>query len=703
MSNDGNGLAFHIITITSGDDVMATLYAKDGDNLLRVIQIAGLEIAAPCGGKSRCGKCLVRILTDLSSICPPSEAELSLIPPELYRAGYRLACFINIKCDLAISLALKSSTAKIITSGFEMSVELEPYICKYAVELKRQTLEDQVPDAEHVARSLFAQHPELSKKGLLPGDCANNNVKSRTGAQVDADVELGAQVDADVELGAHVDAHAKPDVHVDNINGTRAGGGNMKSLFGIVPGIYSDVRTLMDLPEIIGDVRDGVTCVCAGNRIAGVESGNTAARFFGAAFDIGTTTIAGYLYNLADGRQAAVTSSLNPQAKYGADVISRINHTISETGGLAEMRKCVVDEVDRLLSRMTVQAGTTREDVYAAYIVGNTTMLHLFAGFVPVKIAAAPFIPITTGLCVIPQEQSGLAFANSGSAVLLPGVSAYVGADTLAATLSCNMDISNEVNVLIDIGTNGEIVIGCKDYLYACSTAAGPAFEGANIRCGVGGVEGAIDAFQIRDGGVVEFTTIGGAKAIGICGSGLVDVVSELLGVGIVDETGRMIGADEARKEGVHPDLCERIVESEDGMRLFKLPTAEESSASGGIYVTQRDVRELQNAKASIAAGVRTLLKIAKVDAKNVRQVFLAGGFGSYIRVQSALNIGLVFNEFKGRVTPAGNAAGAGASAALLSEGASGRILKMSREMRYVELSSSPAFTEAYIDCMTFE
>ena len=285
----------------------------------------------------------------------------------------------------------------------------------------------------------------------------------------------------------------------------------------------------------------------------------------------------------------------------------------------------------------------------------------------------------------------------------LPGVSAYVGADALAAALACDVDLSEKANMLIDIGTNGEILIGCRDYLYACSTAAGPAFEGANIRCGVGGVEGAVDSVQINAEGEVACTTIGGAAAIGICGSGLVDAVAQMLKYGVVDETGRLLDAYEAEEAGAPAALLNRFIELSDGGRAFMLLPAGASAAPDGVYITPRDVRELQNAKAAIAAGVRTLLSAAGLGAGDVGCVYLAGGFGNYIRVQSALDIGLIMDEFDGRITPAGNAAGAGAVAALLSDGAAARMLKMSRMARYVELSSSPAFTDAYIDCMTFE
>jgi uncharacterized 2Fe-2S/4Fe-4S cluster protein (DUF4445 family) len=460
------------------------------------------------------------------------------------------------------------------------------------------------------------------------------------------------------------------------------------------------------LRKLPADIEEGggiITCVCAGGRIIGVESGDTVDRCFGAAFDIGTTTIAGYLYDLSDGQRVAVASALNPQARFGADIITRINYSLMSPRGADELRACVTEELNRLLERLARLGEAAVDEVYAVYIAGNTTMLHFFMGLPAGKIAVAPFIPVTKGACFLVKNQSGLALNKSGVTVCLPGVSAYVGADTLSAALACDMDISAKINILIDIGTNGEIVIGGKEFLYACSTAAGPAFEGASISRGVGGIEGAVDSVEITAEGDVSYTTIGGSAAVGICGSGLVDIVAQLLKYGVIDETGRLSDADEAGDRGVPGALCGRLVELEDGTRVFRLISAGESRVPEGIYITQRDIRELQNAKAAIAAGVMTLLSKSGLTAGDIDKVYLAGGFGNYIKVRSALDIGLVMREFEGRIMPAGNAAGAGASSALLSGQAASRLMQMSEKMRYIELSSSAEFTGAYIDCMTFE
>ena len=626
---------------TAKENESIKIYAEHHENLLHLLRRSGIDIASPCGGGGRCGKCLVRVVSSAADMLAPTLAELKFLPDELLSEGYRLACFLEVAGDLTISPAAPpAAKAKIITAGLGISLPLDPYMRKFAVDIKSQTLSEQVPDAELIAIALAGSFPEFINPGV-----------------------------------------------------------------GLTPNVYSDIQILKTLSGALSDGEGRVTCICSrsGGRIFGIEPGDTSGRCFGVAFDLGTTTIAGYLYDLSNGREIAVASMLNPQAKFGADVITRINYTLSGAGRQDEMRECALEGLNSLLARLTSLGGVASNEIYCAYLGGNTTMLHFFMGLPAGKIAAAPFIPVTTSLCYMTKQQSGLLIGESGIAACLPGVSAYVGADALAATLACNMDESDEISILIDIGTNGEIVIGGKASLYACSTAAGPAFEGASISCGMGGVDGAVDTVRIHPDGEIAYSTIGDAAPAGICGSGLVDAIAQLLKLGIIDETGRLLDADEAADEGSPSALCDRLVKLDGGARAFMLIPATDASAHAGIYISQRDIRELQNAKAAIAAGAMTLLSKAGLSAGDVSHVYLAGGFGNYINVKSAVEIGLVMRELEDRIIPAGNAAGAGVSSALLSGQAVGRLLAMSDKTRYIELSASAEFTQNYVDCMIFE
>jgi len=281
--------------------------------------------------------------------------------------------------------------------------------------------------------------------------------------------------------------------------------------------------------------------------------------------------------------------------------------------------------------------------------------------------------------------------------IAFPSVSGYIGADVVAGVLACGMHEDEKVSLLVDIGTNGEMVLGNRHWLYACSTAAGPAFEGANIRNGVGGIKGAIDSAIFGD--ELELTTIGGGKAIGICGSGIVDIVAGMLEKGIIDETGRIASGSEAKS--LPKGYAERLKEI-DGVKSFLLYDSDECEAGMDIAITQKDIRELQNAKAAIAAGIKTLAKHAGIRLEDVEKVYLAGGFGNYINIESALTIGLLPRELKGRVEAVGNSAGAGASAGLLSYEFLQEADKVKNRIRYIELSANADFVNEYVENMLF-
>ncbi|MGE5613232.1 MAG: ASKHA domain-containing protein [Bacillota bacterium] len=450
---------------------------------------------------------------------------------------------------------------------------------------------------------------------------------------------------------------------------------------------------LQELPSILKESNYKVTLVSIDGRLAAVEPGDSTGSFFGMAFDIGTTTVAAYLYDLGTGRQAAAGSMLNPQRKHGADVISRINYASEAREKGIELQRLITACINELMERLALVAGISTSAVYSAVFAGNTTMLHLLLGLDTADIAVSPFIPVTTALTYFSPAELGLNMNKSGIGVVFPGVSAYVGGDTVAAILSSGMYEKDEISLLVDIGTNGEIVLGGAKWLLACSTAAGPAFEGANIRNGMGSVIGAINS--VGPGPGFEFTTIGNAKPIGICGSGIIDVTARLLDAGIVDETGRMAGGDEAGK--FEHGIGKRLI-TIDGERAFLLAAGKDSP----IAVTQEDIREIQNAKAAIAAGIETLMGEAGISLDDIKKVYLAGGFGSNIKIDSAVKTGLLPGALKDRMEAIGNASGSGASEGLLSRDMLRLAESIAQRVKYVELSASASFTEKYVNNMLF-
>lgn len=459
-----------------------------------------------------------------------------------------------------------------------------------------------------------------------------------------------------------------------------------------------DIGLLRKLPEILRKADFKVTLLYEEDWLIDVEPGNTSGRIFGIAFDIGTTTIAAYLYDLNTGRRLDVGSMLNPQRKFGADVITRIEYTMASSHTRDEMNSEIIDCVNTIISHFAFKNKFDISDIYMATFVGNTTMMHFLMNMDARNMAVSPFIPVSTGLYRFSTGSMGINMNKSGYAVMFPGVSAYIGADTVAAVLSSGMYEDEGISLLIDIGTNGEIVLGNREWLYSCSTAAGPAFEGANIRNGVGGVSGAIDTVRLVPG--FEYTVIGGEKPLGICGSGIVDAIAGLLEAGLVDETGRLIGINGAAcPDAVYENRLVKI----DGMASFLIAASGETSVGTDIAITQKDIRELQNAKAAIAAGVKTLVKRAGIRLEDIEHVYLAGGFGSRLNIGSALKIGLLPYELKDRIESIGNAAGSGAVEGLLSAGMLKAAVRIKEKIRYIELSASADFTDEYIECMMFE
>ena len=393
----------------------------------------------------------------------------------------------------------------------------------------------------------------------------------------------------------------------------------------------------------------------------------------GMLLDIGTTTLAACLVDKQSGKILAKASALNPQGSFGADVISRIS-AFGEGCG-EDMRAAVVNATNRIIAdfeRTGVQIGDLM-------VVGNPTMLHLFIGVDPSGIGAYPFTPAFTDTRDFTGAEIGV---NAARVRLLPSISAYLGSDVVAGVLACEMDKTDATQLFVDLGTNGEIVLSNNGKLFAASTAAGPALEGANLSCGMGGVAGAIDRVW-REDGQLRFTTVQSAPARGICGSGLIDLIALLLDEGILDETGAF--AEECDSPLFHhlEDDC-----------FYVTPE---------VYLSQDDVRQFQLAKAAIAAGIEAIVAHCGVKMSEITRVFLAGGLGYYMSPASATRTGLLSPTLLPRTQIVGNTALAGARLCLMDEANQAALDAIARRTETVELSFSPIFSEAYIENMGFE
>ncbi len=452
------------------------------------------------------------------------------------------------------------------------------------------------------------------------------------------------------------------------------------------------------LPSLLRNSEYSITAVFSDDTLVEVEAGDTENLNYAIAVDIGTTTIAAYLLDSNTGNILDTISGLNSQKIFGADVISRIEYTMQGDGKLELLQNKIVTQISDQCIFLAERNNISRENIYSLILAGNTTMLHLFFGVDPVGIAAAPFIPGFRN--AITLSSSALKdFSLNCRIYSLPSISGYVGADIVSGILATRMHESKELSLLIDIGTNGEIVLGNKEKLYCCSTAAGPAFEGAHISCGLGGITGAVDS-AVLERDHIKFSTIGNEKAIGICGSGIIDIVAVLLRSGLVDYTGRIPDEGET-KNGISSELLKKL-KIDKNVPAFLVADASESGNGEDIVFTQTDIREVQLAKAAISAGILSLLNKAGKSVSEVDHLFVAGGFGSYISIKSAADIGLFPAELLEKTESVGNTAGLGALTCALSKENFNQSKEVAKITEYVELSSDTFFNMKYMEEMVF-
>jgi uncharacterized 2Fe-2S/4Fe-4S cluster protein (DUF4445 family) len=455
---------------------------------------------------------------------------------------------------------------------------------------------------------------------------------------------------------------------------------------------------LRSLPTALREQDGLVTATIAGGHVVGVAPGDLSRSCYGIAFDVGTTTVVGTLIDLTTGRERATTAMLNPQVTYGADVISRINRSAADAEGVERLHGAARQAVLSIAQRLVFDAGVDITDVWELTFVGNTCMTHLLLGLDPRHLAPSPFIPVVTEPVSL---AAGQLWSDTGGlrrealCYVLPGVASFVGADAVAVALATDLAGRDRLTLAIDIGTNGEILLGSRERLLACSAAAGPAFEGAHIRFGMRGTPGAIEHVRLRDG-EVELDVIGGGAPRGICGSGLVDAVAELRRAGLVGEGGRLLPRDEHTPGAAY---VRHLLAGTNGVEFVLAPGHD---GAPPVTLAQRDVRELQLAKGALRAGVEILLARLGATAADLDRIYLAGAFGSYVSPAAARDIGLIPPLPLSRIESVGNAAGRGSRLALASTDARRRAEALARHIEYVELSSDPAFTDAFMEAMAF-
>jgi uncharacterized 2Fe-2S/4Fe-4S cluster protein (DUF4445 family) len=464
---------------------------------------------------------------------------------------------------------------------------------------------------------------------------------------------------------------------------------------GLAPGDVGP-SVLTSLAAALRDDEGTVTVTTFAGRVLAVERGDTSSMRFGLAIDVGTTSVVTTLLELGSGEPLGSVSSLNPQAVFGGDLMSRIAFAQFNPVNLRKLTTRIVGLLNRHIEQVCRETGVLPRWIYKVVVVGNTCMHHLLLGIDPSWVGLAPYAPVMRHALEVAARDLHLKIPPEARVCFLPLVAGFVGADAVAVALATRIDASPTLRAAVDIGTNGEVLLGSRERLWACSAPAGPAFEGAQLRCGMRGAAGAIDRVTVGDDIAVH--TIGEVAAQGICGSGLIDLIAGLLDAGVIDATG-LIQVD--ARDALPPGLRDRVAMRGEE-RLVIVRRAGEAGATREIVLTQDDVRQVQLAKGAIASGVAMLLHVAGVRPDDLDELMLAGGFGNYVSIPSALRIGLIPPVPVERVRYVGNAASLGAQIALLNEGERERAGRIARSIEHVSLAAHPDFEQVFVDCMNF-
>jgi uncharacterized 2Fe-2S/4Fe-4S cluster protein (DUF4445 family) len=624
-----------------------------GTGLRAALRGLGIGVESICAENATCGKCKVLVEEGRFSEygIVSSRAHLSTPQPEeadyferrrdvISRRGWtldqvRLACQARVLGDVVITVPEESRANRQIVrkSATAHNIEIKPSVRKYLVELNPPTLANPRADWDRLASGIAAS------MGLV-----------RSG-------EAGLPGPGDLRID------------------------------------YACLRTL---PDVLRRANWRVTVsIWQDREVLRVELG-LADRVIGAAVDIGTTTVALYLCDLTTGETLSVESDMNPQIAFGEDVMSRIQFCASHPNGLHQLHKAIIKTLNQLLLRAATNAGISTDDILELVMVGNTTMQHLFLNLPPTHLGTSPFVPVTSHPVDIKARELRLAINESANVHMLPAIASFIGADTTGVLLAEEPHQQDENWLIIDIGTNAELVLGNRRKLLCASTPTGPAFEGAHIEHGMRAGPGAIEHIRIRNNTLKpEWKIIGedewGAGVPkGLCGSAVIDAVAELVRVGAIDQSGRF--ATNAGSEG-------RIREGTDGLE-YVIVHASETGIHGDIYLTQKDVRQVQLAKGALFVAAQSLLDRYGIEAPD--KVLLAGAFGSYIDKANAMAIGMLPKMELERVFVVGNAAGDGARIALLNLDKRKEALPLAVRLTRHELPADPEFQERFIRSLAF-
>ena len=461
-----------------------------------------------------------------------------------------------------------------------------------------------------------------------------------------------------------------------------------------VDGVKVSLPVAASIPAVLRESDFQVTATVAFEktpRLVGVERGDTAGRNFGLAVDLGTTNVVGALVDLNSGEILAETSETNPQIAFGEDILTRIHHCL-KGGGLDELQAAAVGCINTIAHRLVEQAGADAHEISCASVSGNTTMAHLFLGLDPFNICRAPYVPVANRFGFMKARELGLEVNPEAPVYILPNVGSYVGGDVLAGILVSGMHLRDEISILVDVGTNAEIVIGNRDWLLVCAGAAGPALEGGVVKHGMRAMSGAIDRISIdQDTFEPRYSVIGGegAKPAGICGSALIDLLSELFTVGLIDGRGKF----------TEPPRSGRVIEHE-GRKAYVVARASESAQGGDIIFTETDIDNLVRTKAAMYTALSVVTREIGIDFRDISDFYIAGTFGQYIAADKAVGIGMVPDIELSKYKLLGNSSLTGACEVLLSRERLAEVERVASLITYKELNVSTDFMSEFRGAM---
>jgi len=608
----------------------------EGTTLLEAAREANVYVGAICGGEGVCGKC--RVIVRQGEV--EGESTEFLTRDEI-RHGYVLACQVIPRSDLVVEVPPESRLGGYEGIGADseqfrdfahrgaerLPAELEPLVEKFYLELPEPTLDDPTADQERLLEAV---------------------VKRRPGP-----LQMGVKVTREL------------------------------------PGVLRkcEVRKSSRSWKWDGRVTATVGLRSDVNEVISVEPGDTSDRNFGLALDVGTTTVVAHLVDLTTGATREAAAKYNSQIKYGADVINRINFA-RQTDGAESLHQAIIQDVETLIDDLVQRAQVGRGDIHCVTAAGNTAMLHLLLGLEADLIRLSPFVPAATSPPPIRAAEVGLRIHPRGLLYTLPMVGSFVGGDITAGILASKMYASDKLSLLLDIGTNGEVVLGNKEFLVACSASAGPAFEGGSVSCGMRATTGAIDSVRIFQHGLsVSATTIGGGPPVGLCGTGLIDALAQMLLASVLDRNGNF-RVDRAAK---------RFRESHDDDRPeFVLVSARESGGKRDVVISQTDVENLIRTKGAIYAAADSLVQSVGLSFADLERVYIAGAFGNRLNISSCITIGLLPDVPVERIRFLGNSSVAGTKLAMLSYRMFEEVNRIRDRIAYQELMVDPAYMEKF-------